>query len=96
MQRLVEPYFRRRIDVPEPENSAERYADSVLKDDSIVEHLPKKISKVSSIFIARGGSIMCKVTERRRYSSDLPQGGSEVPCEIHFTGQKREVSKLKL
>ena len=34
-------------------------------------HLPRKMSKVCSLFLRRGGSIRCKVTGSRRYSSDL-------------------------
>ena len=40
-----------------------------------IGHLPRKISRVCSLFIRRGGSISCIVTGRRQYSSDLPQGG---------------------
>ena len=37
-----------------------------------------------SIFIRRGGFIVCVVTGLRQYSADLPQGGLEVPCCYTF------------
>ena len=47
-------------------------------------HVPRKISAICSIFIRRGGSIVCLVNGSRRYSSDLPQGGLEIPCILKF------------
>ena len=35
------------------------------------------------------------MTGTRRYSSDLPQGGLEVPCTLLFKGRRKEVNKLK-
>jgi len=49
-----------------------------------VGHVPCLISMVCSIFIRRGGAIVCIVTGPRQYSSDLPQGGLEVPCRYIF------------
>ena len=43
-------------------------------------HLPKKISKVCSLFVRRGRSIYCTGTGGRVYSTNLPQGGLESPC----------------
>ena len=47
------------------------------------------------IFIRRSGEIRCEVTGPRRYSSDLPQGGLEIPCTLTFTGKEKDVSKVK-
>ena len=60
----------------------DRYAVAVLKNDNIIGHLPKKLSKLCSLFLKRGGEISCKVTGSKRYSRDLPQGGIEVPCVL--------------
>ena len=79
----------------EEENSQDRYAVAVLKHDEIVSHLPRTISTISSLFIRRGGSIQCEVTDHRRYSRDLPQGGMEVPCKLHFRGDGSELKKVK-
>ena len=79
----------------EPFNSVNRYAVCVKKDDNIVGHLPKKILRICSLFLRRGGSINCIVTGRRRYSSDLGQGGLEIPCSLLFRGKQKKVQKLK-
>jgi len=49
-----------------------------------VGHVPRLILMVCSIFIRRGGTIACVVTGPRQYSSDLPQGGLEIPCRYIF------------
>ena len=54
--------------VREPTNAIDRYAVSVFKNGTVVGHLPKRISRVCSLFIRWGGEIMCEVTGRRRYS----------------------------
>ena len=64
----------------EPTNSQDRYAVAVNKTGVTVGHVPKRISRVCSLFLRRGGEIMCTVTGRHRYSSDLEQGGMEIPC----------------
>ena len=46
-------------------------------------------------FLEGGGSIHCVVTGRRRYSSDLPQEGLEIPCSLHFKGAAKDLEKVK-
>uniref|UniRef100_A0A1X7T090 HIRAN domain-containing protein n=1 Tax=Amphimedon queenslandica TaxID=400682 RepID=A0A1X7T090_AMPQE len=70
------------------------YAVSVIKDGVVVGHLPKKISRLCSLFIRRGGIITCRPTGRQRHSSDLPQGGLEIPCLLIFDGEAQEIKKL--
>ena len=79
----------------EPTNATDRYAVAVTKAATIIGHLPRKLSKVCSLFLRRGGSIRFTVTGRRRYSSDLLQGGLEIPCTLLFTGDAKEIKKLK-
>ena len=79
----------------EPFNSVDRYAVCVKKDDDIVGHLPKKISRICSLFLCRGGNISCIVAGSRRYSSDLSQGGLEIPCSLLFRGKQKDVQNLK-
>ncbi len=43
----------------------------------------------------RGGIITCIVTGTRRYSSDLEQGGLEIPCVLIFKATTIEMKKLK-
>ena len=59
-----------------------------------VGHVPKKISAICSIFIRRGGTINCIVDGVRRFSTDLPQGGLEIPCILNFTPRAKQL-KLK-
>lgn len=72
----------------EPGNPHDPSAVAVVKRSSgttvIVGHVPRLISMVCSIFIRRGGYIMCVVTGLRQYSADLPQGGLEIPCCYTF------------
>ena len=60
-----------------------------------VGHLPKKISRMCSMFIQEGGEILCMVIGNRRYSSDLAQGGLEIPCTLLFCGEEKYIQKLK-
>lgn len=75
-------------------NIADVCAVAVIKNGETVGHIPRKISRISSIFIRRGGRISCQVTGSRQYSGDLPQGGLEVPCTIKFQGPGKEVKKI--
>ena len=62
----------------------------------VVGHVPRKISSICSIFIRRGGSIACRVTGHQQYSSNLSQGGLELPCVLTFTtASAKEYSKTK-
>ena len=57
----------------------DRYAVAVVKADTVIGHV-QKFSWLYCLFLRRGGSITCQVTEARRYSTDLLQGGLESPC----------------
>ena len=52
-------------------------------------------SRPDGIHLRRNGSIQCRVTGQKRYSSDLPQGGLEVPCVYTFTGVSAQINKMK-
>ena len=45
-------------------------------------------------FLLRGGLIKCEINGHRRYSSDLPQGGLELPCLLTFVGSPVKVRAL--
>ena len=79
----------------EEDNAHDPYAVAVLKSATVVGHLPRKVSTLCSLFIRRGGTIHCRITGRRRYSADLPQGGLEVPCRLRFEGSIKELDKLQ-
>ena len=53
----------------QPNNERGRYAVSVKQDGTIIGHLPRKFSRVCSLFLRRGGSIECTVRGSRRYSA---------------------------
>ena len=82
--------------IREPLNSRDRFAVVLKKNGVVISHLPQNISQVCSSFIRRGGTIECIVTGTRRHSTYLPQGGLEIPCVLLFTGQRKEINKVKL
>ena len=49
----------------------DRYAVAVVKDDTIVGHIPRKISRICSLLLARDGIITCMRIGGRIYSSHL-------------------------
>ena len=79
----------------EPTNAVDRYAVAVVRNSTIIGHLPRRISKICSLFLRRGGSICCTVSGSRRYSADLPQGGLEIPCNLTFKAKAKEIKKLE-
>jgi hypothetical protein len=80
----------------EPGNIFDPYAVAVkiTWDNATVGHVPRKISAVCRMFLRRG-TITYTVTGVRKYSTDLPQGGLEVPCTLTFTGMTDNVEKVK-
>ena len=81
-------------------NSHDPYAVAVKKfiagEQKVVGHVPRCISAICSLFIRRGGDIRCQVSGDRRYSSDLLQGGLEIPAVLFFTATKKEERPKKL
>ena len=66
-------------------NASDSYAVSIKKGSEIIGHVPRKISAACHLFLGFGGSLSCIITDaHRRYSSDLPQGGLEIPCKLVF------------
>ena len=76
-------------------NYHDPFAVAIVKSLVTVGHVPRKISSICSMFLRRGGCIHCRVTGRRRYSADLPQGGLEIPCILIFKGPIQDVEKAK-
>ena len=79
----------------EASNAHDLYAVSVTERNTIVGHLPRSISAVCSLFLRRNGTISCEVTGTRHKSSNLPQGGLEIPCKLIFAGAAREICKVQ-
>ena len=70
-------------------NTSDPYAVAVCESVNarIIGHIPRKISSACSLFLGQEGNIIsCIVCGNRRYSSDLPQGGLEVPCKLTLKG----------
>ena len=51
------------------------YPVAVQKDGLTVGHVLRTIFCIYSVFVRRGGSIVCTITGKRKHSCDLPQGG---------------------
>lgn len=79
----------------ETDNSEDRYAVAYYKSEEVVGHVPRKISRLCAAFLRRGGAMKGTVTGTRRYSSDLEQGGMEIPCKLTFTGPPTELQKVQ-
>ena len=71
----------------EETNRQDSHVVAVVKSRTVVGHVPQNISLICTLFLHwTGSSICCEVTGERRYSWDLPQGGLDVPCKLHFKG----------
>ena len=80
----------------EADNSSDPYVVAVIRMSAIVGYVPRRISAACSLFLQKdGSSIRSIITGSRRYSSDLPQGGLEVPCLLKFSGNAKEIAKLR-
>ena len=81
-------------------NAHDRYAVGCYKPDSnarLVGHVPKKISILCNLFLRDATNmITCVLSGSRQYSSDLIQGGMEIPCTLIFSGEgKCEIQKIR-
>ena len=90
--------WRRANCVREAGNQSDPYAVSVIKpqNELTIGHLPRKISSLCSMFLQQSGSISCILTGPKCFSHDLPQGGLEIPCQLKFTGNEKDVSKIQI
>ena len=81
----------------EPGNSHDPHAVAMTKVISgvstVVGHVPIDISPICSIFIRRVGSIISRVNGSHRHSSDLEQGGLEIPCKLDFSIESEKEAK---
>ena len=76
-------------------NAFDPFAVAVMRGDTVIGHVPRKISSICSLFLRKEGSITCQVAGCKRYSEDLPQGGLEVPCLLRFEGDTKVTDKAK-
>ena len=69
----------------EDSNSFDPYAVAIRRVADVSGHVPHKISAACSLFVQRGGTLTCIITDcRRQYSADLSQGGLQIPCKLEF------------
>lgn len=68
--------------IREPTNRKDRFAVAITKDSDIVDHVPRKIFSIYSMFLHQSGTISCYVTGCRQYSKDLIQGELEILCTL--------------
>ena len=75
----------------EPLNSSDRYAIAVLKYG-----YRSRWAAVTNfvLVLLENGTFDCVVIGGRRYSSDLPQGGLEIPYKLIFNGKLDNIKKL--
>ena len=78
----------------EPLNSSDRYVVAVLKDRYRCGQLRGQLSQILSLFLLENGTNDCVVIGGRRYSSDVPQGGLEIPYKLIFNGKRDDIKKL--
>ena len=75
----------------EENNSFDKHAVAVLKDDSvIVGHVPKEYSRIVSYFLHQGSQLKAEVIGKRKLGKRL-----EVPCTYTFTGKKKLIDRLE-
>ena len=58
--------------------------------DVTVGHIPKFLSKIMYFYIKNGGELLLKITSKRQFSTDLPQGGLELPALCIFKSTNSE------
>ena len=76
--------------VKEEANEHDHFAVSVMKDEFVVGHALRELSKLLTHFLNHEGEITARITGHRRLGNSL-----EVHCFYIFTGKKNLVKKLK-
>ena len=71
-------------------NDHYKHAVAVIKEDTVVGHVPREFSRISWYFLQRGGFISVEIIRKRMFGKGL-----EVPCTYTFTGPKKIVEKLQ-
>ena len=81
----------------EDRNPMDPYAVAIKRGSEVIGHVPQKISTACSLFMQRRGSVICRIIDsHHQYSSDLPQGGLQIPCQLVFQSEDTElIAKIK-
>ena len=77
---------------PEDENEHDTHAVAVLREEAVVGHAPRHLSRVFYFFLRHGRTITTEITctGHRRYGCGL-----EVPCLYTLTGKPKFIKKAK-
>ena len=75
----------------------DKYAIALINSESVtVGHLPKFMSKLAQLFVKHARKIRCEITGSKKCSSDLEQGGLEIPAKIIFqNSNERIIEEMK-
>merc|ERR1719494_233667 len=76
----------------EKNNPLSKFAVAVIRDDQIVGHLQKDISKLCAGALLSGEKINCTVTRKRE---NKRKNGLEVLCRYHVRGSKHIREKIQ-
>ena len=69
----------------------DKYSIAILKDGVIVGHV---LSKVDEFFVKHGGTPICIITGKYRYSDDANIDGLEIPCIMKVNAVPRLQERL--
>ena len=75
----------------------DKYAIALISSESVtVGYLPKCMSKLAHFFVKYARKIRCEIIGSKRYSSDLEQGGLEIPAKVIFQSSNgRVIEEMK-
>ena len=76
----------------EVNNVHDKYAVKILKNQAIVGHVPREISRYCSFVLNSGGTMDATVTGARE---NRRGNGMEVPCKYKLKGPKTFLSKAE-
>ena len=66
----------------EDENQHDSFAVAIVKNDDVVGHAPRNLSRVFYFFLSHDGAISAEITGHRKFGCGL-----EVPCLYTLTGK---------
>ena len=76
----------------EPDNIHDKYAIKVLKDNTVVGHVPRELSRYCCLILNSGGQMESVVTGARENKRG---NGLEIPCRYKMKGPARILTKVE-
>ena len=77
----------------EPEKHHDKYAVKVLKENEVVGHVPREISKCCTSAVLCGGTIKWEITGKRQNKRG---NGLDVPCKYILKGPLHMISNVEM